>query len=171
MQSLKSNRGGGQGLLAGIAIICIAVAAYLIFKQTKADKDSAFGDTYYYCTSCQKEFTGSSNLVAPVKCPYCKGITGASLRKYKCKLCGKVFPGYLQKFDPETKRLIERRKRGEQVDDSKIGSQLMTEFGDENWVDSGSQEAYDILNGITCPNPDCNATGTNVETIFPKAKK
>ena len=42
MQWLGSNRGGGQGLLAIVAIISIAVATYFIVKHTKQKDEGAY---------------------------------------------------------------------------------------------------------------------------------
>ncbi len=167
MQSLKSNRGGGQGLLAGIAVICILVAAYFIFKEAKSGKDDAFGNVYFYCTNCEKEFTGSSDEVPPVKCPHCQQITGVFARKYKCSKCDTTFIGYIQKYDPQTQLAIQRRKKGDKVSDTEIKSIMVSEFGEEDWIDGSSMDGLDIMNGVKCPN-NCEE---ELEPIFPQVKK
>ncbi len=166
MQRLRSSRGAGQGTLAIIAIICIAVATFFIVKQTKQKKDKTYGDVFYYCTSCKKEFVDSSNKVSPIKCKFCAQPTAASLRKYKCKQCGTVFAGFIMKFDEETKRLIERRKRGEKVPEEQIRSELISGPDGDSWVDASSQDAYDLLASISCPKD--GASGVDIEAIFPK---
>ena len=167
MQSLRSVKGAGQGPLAIISIIVIGVAAFLIVKQGKEKKQSPFAGTYYYCTSCQKEFEGTPDKIPPTKCIHCGQMTAVSLRKYKCKQCGTVFRGFVQKFDDQTKLLIERRKRGEKVPDEQIRSELISPADEEDWVYADTQEAYDILGSITCPN--CQAK--NPEPIFPEPEK
>ena len=169
MQSLRSDKGAGQGVLAVIALICIAVAVYLIIRQAKTKDETPYANAFYYCTNCEKEFTGDSKLYPPVKCPFCKQVTGARLRKYECKKCGEVFPGFISKFDMQTKRLIERRDQGENIPDEQIGSEMMTEPGSDDWVDASDQAAFDILSNITCP--ECGATVVDTLPIFPKSKK
>ncbi len=170
MQSLRSNRGGGQAALAIIAVICIGVAGYFIIKQTKPKEESPYGNSFYYCTSCEKEFTGSSDLVPPVKCPTCKQITGARLRKYKCEKCNDIFPAYLEKFDMEDKRIIEKRNRGESVPaDVSIGSELICEFGTDDWISASDQAAFDFIATIECPN--CGAVSPDIKPIFPEVEK
>jgi DNA-directed RNA polymerase subunit RPC12/RpoP len=169
MQWLRSDRGGGgQGALAVVAIICIGVAAFFIVKQTKPKDEGASG-IFYYCTSCEKEFVDSADKVPPIKCPYCKQVTGAYLRKYKCKECGTEFRGYLLKWPMDVKRRKERRKRGEKVPFQPGETELVSPADEEYWVDSESPEGFDIINNIVCP--ECEASGGNLETIFPKPKK
>lgn len=167
MQWLRSNRGGGQSLLAGIAVIAIAVGLYFVFKQAKSKDDSLFGDVYYYCTNCEKEFTGSSNATPPIKCPFCHKVAGVRARKYKCKECDTVFIGYIQKYDPETKLLIERRKKGESVPDAQIGSILVSEPGEDDWFEASSPEGLDLMNNVVCP----KCEGFDLEVVFPPKKK
>jgi hypothetical protein len=166
MQPLRSTKGGGQATLAVIALICIVVAGYFIIKQSKTKDETPYSNAYYYCPSCEKEFTGVANLIPPVKCPFCKQVTGARLRKYRCKQCNNVFPAFLTKFDVETKRLIERRERGESVADTNIGSELIAEFGTDDWVDASSQEGLDIVSSVVCPK--CGSA--DAVPIFPKSK-
>lgn len=167
MQSLWSNKGGGQGLLAGIAIIAIALGAYFIFKQTKSKDDSLFGDIYYYCTNCEKEFPASSSETAPIKCPFCKQMTGVIAAKFKCKECNEEFIGYIQKYDAETKRLIDKRKRGEKVPDEQIGSILVSEPGEEDWIEASTPEGNAVMSNLACP----KCESFDVERIFPPKKK
>lgn len=167
MQSLKSNRGGGQGLLAGIAVICILVAAYFIFKEAKSGKDDEFGKVYYYCTNCEKQFTESGDKVPPIKCPYCRQVAGAVARKVKCSECKTTFVAYIQKYDPQTQLAIERRKRGENVDDTQIQSIQVAEPGTDDWVDASSPEGNDLMTNIKCPS-GCEGT---LEPVFPEFKK
>lgn len=168
MQWLHSNRGGGQGLLAGIAVILLLVGAYFIFKHTKKD-DDAFGDVYYVCTnpSCEKEFKDSTDKIPPIKCPHCRQVAGAAARKFKCSECDTTFIGYIQKYDPQTQLAIERRKKGEKVDDTQIMSIQVSEPGMDDWVDASSQDGIDIMTNITCPS-GCEGT---VEPVFPEFKK
>ena len=164
MQSLTSNRGGGQGLLAGIAVICILVAAYFIFKEAKSGKDDAFGNVYFYCTNCEKDFTGSSDEVPPVKCPHCQQITGVFARKYRCSECDTTFIGYLQKYDPQTQLAIQRRKKGEKVSDTEIKSIMVSEFGEEL---VGLRR--DIADGLTeALDTPCIAADVGTEVAFTK---
>ncbi|NQT83004.1 zinc ribbon domain-containing protein [bacterium] len=165
MQSLWSNRGGGQGLLAGIAVIFIAVGAYFIFKGAKSG-DQGVGDVYYYCTNCQKEFTANSSETPPIKCPFCKQPTGVLSAKSKCEVCGKEFISYLQKYDPETKVAIERRKRGDSVPDTEIHSIMVTEPDTDDWIDAGTPEGLDVMTNVVCPE-GCEG---EVTRIFPKVK-
>lgn len=167
MQSLWSNRGGGQGLLAGIAVILILVGAYFIFKEAKSGKDDEFGNVYYYCTNCEKEFTDSTDKVPPIKCPHCRQVAGAAARKFKCSECNTTFVGYIQKYDPQTQLAIERRKKGEKVDDTQIQSIQVSEPGTDDWVDASSPEGTDIMTNITCPS-GCEGTP---EPVFPEFKK
>ena len=168
MQSLRSTKGGGQGLLAGIALICILVGAYFIFKQTKKD-DDVFGDVYYVCTntSCEKEFTASSGEVPPIKCPHCQQMTGVAARKFKCSECDEVFIGYVQKYDPQTQAAIQRRKRGQTVPDAEIQSIMVSEPGVEDWVDSSTPDGLEIMSNIVCPQ-GCDG---QPEPVFPEVKK
>ncbi|MDP2898215.1 MAG: hypothetical protein Q8Q12_16895 [bacterium] len=169
MQSLKSNRGGGQASLGIIALICIIVAGYFIIKQSKTKEGTPYDRAFYYCTSCKKEFTANASEVPPTKCPTCKQITGVLLRKYKCNKCKTVFPGYMQKYKPDTKRAIERRRQGEKVPDSEIGNLEISEPETEDWMDSSKQEAFDFLANIRCPK--CEASGADIEAIFPKQQE
>lgn len=169
MELAKSNRGGGQATLGIIALICIIVAGYFIIKQSRTDKETPYDTAYYYCTNCKKEFTANASEVPPTKCPICKGMTGVLLRKYKCNKCKTVFAGYLQKYDLDTKRAIERRRQGENVPDSEIGNSLISEPESEDWMDSSTPEAFDFLANIACPK--CEATGADIEAIFPKQEK
>jgi DNA-directed RNA polymerase subunit RPC12/RpoP len=170
MQCLRSNKGGGQATLAVIAGICIVVAGYFIIKQTKTKQESPYASAFYYCTSCEKEFTGDSTLVPPVKCPICKQLTGVRLRKYRCDKCKKVFPAYLEKFDMEDKLLIEKRNRGEAVPPgASIGSELICEFGTDDWINASDQAALDFIASVKCPN--CGATSPDIKPIFPESEK
>lgn len=167
MQSLCSNRGANQAILALVAVICIAAGAYFIFKHAKSGEDDLYGDVYYYCTSCEKEFPDSSSNTPPIKCPFCNKPTGVLARKFKCKECETEFIAYIQKYDPETKLLIERRKRGDSVPDAQIRSILVTEPDTEDWVDASSPEGTDLMNNVFCPN-ECEG---DLEPLFPKPKK
>jgi hypothetical protein len=167
MQSFFSNKGGAQGTLAVIAVICIAVAAYFIFRQAKPQKDTGFGDIYFYCTNCQREFTEASNKFPPINCPFCKQPTGVVARKFECNGCGRKFIGYIQMYDPETKVLIERRQAGEKVPDEQLRSIMVTEPGSEDWIDSSTPEGADLMNNVRCP--ACG--GTDLNAIFPKPEK
>jgi YHS domain-containing protein len=166
MQSLTSTRGGGQAVLAVMAIICIVVAGYFIIKQTKP-KQVIEGGIYYYCTSCKKEFEDSPDKIPPIKCPYCGEVAGAELRKLKCKECGEVFRAYLLKWDTEGKRAMEKRKEGQYVPYE--GGELVSGPEGEFWVDSESRDGFDLINGVVCPN--CGASGENLEAFFPEKKK
>jgi DNA-directed RNA polymerase subunit RPC12/RpoP len=167
MRAIWSKRGGGQGIIAVIAVVCIGIAAYFIFKHTKSGKDDTYGDIYYYCTNCEKEFPGSSSEFPPIKCKFCGQPTAVVARKFKCSECGKVFIGYLQKYDPQTKALIERRKAGEKIPDEKIGNILVSEPGFDDWLDASTPEATALMNDVRCPD-GCEGT---VEPVFPPQEK
>ena len=171
MEALRSSRGGGQGALAIVAVISIIVAGYFILKQTKSKSDTQFEYGFYYCTNCKKEFVDSSKKYPPIKCPYCKQMTAVAERKYKCTKCGKTFAGWLEKWDMESKRNIERRKQGENVPDGTIGSILVSPPGEEDWMDSSTQEAIEFMNSVTCPDPNCGGTGMDLEQVIPKPEK
>ncbi len=167
MVSLKSRRGGGQMVLGIIAIVCIAIAVAFILKQMKSSKKAAIGDAYYYCEDCKNEFVNSSDLIPPVKCPKCEKPTAVRALKFKGQ-DGKVFTGYYEKYDTETKRLIEAKRRGGKVDELKVRNPLVrTPEGD--WVDSMSPEGAEILNNVTSPTDD--STGANIKRVFPGAKE
>jgi len=166
MQLLRSNRGGSQGVIAGIAVICIAVAAYFIFRQTKTKKEEAYGGVFYYCTNCTKEFVGSPYETPPIKCKFCNQVTAVVAAKRKCRSCGKTFIAYLQKYDPETKMLIERRKKGEKVPDEQIKNIMVSRFGEDDWLDAGTPEGIEVMSEITCPFPECG--GTESDPLYPK---
>jgi hypothetical protein len=168
MQRLRSNRGGGQGILAIIAIICIAVAAFFIVKQTKKKDEGASGGVYYYCTNCEKEFV-DTDQDPPIKCPYCNQLTGVYLRKCKCNKCSCVFRAYLLKWDPDVKRRRERRRQGENVPYEEGETELISEPDADYWVDSQSPDGIDILANISCPK--CGASGEDIEPVFPEPKK
>ncbi len=169
MQSLTSNRGGGQATLGIIALICIIVAGYFIIKQSKTKEENPYDRAFYYCTSCKKEFTANASEVPPTKCPTCKQITGVLLRKYKCNKCKTIFPGYMQKYELDTKRAIERRRQGEKVPDSEIGNLRISEPETEDWMDSSKQEAFDLIANVRCPK--CEASGADIEATFPKQQE
>ncbi len=167
MQSLWSNRGGSQSLIAGVAIICIAVGAYFIFKGAKSDEDELYGDVYYYCTNCEKEFAAGSQETPPIKCKFCGKLAAVAIRKYKCKGCGHTYIGYLEKYDPETKVLIERRKKGEPVPDERIRSIMVAEPDSDTWLDASSPEGTELMNNVVCP----KCESFEKEAIFPGKKK
>ena len=125
-----------------------------------------YATAYYYCTSCKKEFVADASEVPPTECPTCKRITGVLLRKYQCKKCRTVFPGYLCKYDAATKQAIERRSQGERVSDSEIGNSLLAEPESDNWMDSTTQGVFALLANIRCPK--CQASGADLEAIFPE---
>jgi len=151
-----------------VAIICIAVAVFFIVKQTKPKDDSSSGGVYYYCTNCEKEFV-DSDKDPPIKCPNCKQVTGVYLRKSKCTQCGTVFRAYLLKWDPDVKRRRQRRRQGENVPYAPDESELVSEPDEEYWVNSEFPDGIDIMTNIVCP--ECEASGENLEAIFPKPKK
>ncbi len=167
MESAGSRRGGSQMTIAIIAVVCIAVAAALIIQRAKKGPEETEGEAFYYCEDCGYEFTASSKLIPPIKCPKTGKLAGVEAVKFKGK-DGKVFTGYYEKFDPEVKRLIEARERGEQVDDAKIGN-ILVRTRDGDWVDSGSPEGEEIYDTITSPTD--GSTGNDLQRVYPQRKK
>ncbi len=168
MTSMTSRRGGTQTIVAIIALICIAVAALFIFRRLKSGSDELEGDAYYYCEDCGIEFTASKELVPPIRCPKTGSLT--AVRAYNFKgLDGKVFTGYYQKYDLETKRLIEARRRGEEVNAAKIKEVLVRSPNDDEWVDSTSPEGVAIINSVTSPTD--GSTGEDIQRVTPESKE
>ncbi len=167
MSSMRSRHGGAQGLIAVIATICILIAAYFIFKQSKTAREGPVGDAYYHCEDCGYEFVGSSTLAPPIKCPKTGSLTAVRAVKFKGR-DGKAFTGYYEKYDLETKKLIEAKKRGEKVDDAKIGNLLVQE-PDGDWVDSTTEDGIIIFNTVTSPSDD--STGQDLERVYPQSEK
>jgi DNA-directed RNA polymerase subunit RPC12/RpoP len=167
MISMRSRRGGAEALVAVIAVICIAIAVAMILKHVKSAAREAMGDAYYYCENCKNEFVGSSKLIAPINCPKCGKTTAVLALKFKGK-DGKAFTAYYEKYDLETKRLIEARKRGEKVDEAKMGNPLRRR-PDEDWVDSMSPEGIEIRNITISPTDE--SKGADLVPVVPETKK
>lgn len=165
MHSLRSNKGGSQSALAIVAIVCTVIAVYFIVKQTRPKQQATSGGVFYYCTSCQKEFA-APDQDPPIKCPHCNQMAGVYLRKCKCNKCGKAFRAYLLKWDLDVKQRREQRRRGENVPYGEDESELISEPDTDNWFSSASPEGIYILGNIACP--ECEASGENIEPIFPK---
>ncbi len=152
-------------MVALLAIVVIGVAAYVIVKQSRLKKGGRSERVFFYCTSCKKEFV-DRDQDAPIRCPRCRQMTGVYLRKCRCKECGEVFRAYLLMWDPELKRLRERRRRGEKVPPTAREDELVTAPDEEEWMDSGSPEGIDLITNIVCPK--CSASGKSIEAVFPK---
>ena len=167
MISMRSRRGGAEILVAVIAIICIAVAVAMILNRAKNKARQAIGDAFYYCESCKNESVGSSLLIPPITCPKCGKTTAVRALKFKGK-DGQVFTAYCEKYDLETKRLIEAKKRGEKVDEAKIGNSLIRR-PDEDWMDTMSPEGMEITSTVTSPTDE--SKGVDLERVLPEAKK
>jgi len=141
----------------------IRMASYTPEKP-EPGKETAYGDVFYYCTNCKKEFTASSVEVPPIKCKFCGKVAAVLATKFKCKECGSMFIGYIEKFDPETQRLIEMRKRGERVPDEKIGNVLVSDPEKEEWLDATSLKGMEVTHNVVCP----KCCGTDLKRVFPK---
>jgi hypothetical protein len=168
MVSMESRNGRAQSIVAIIAIIGIAVAAAIIFRRLKKQSDEAEGDAYYYCEDCGYEFTASSKLVPPIRCPKTGTLTAVRAYKFKGLDC-KVFTGYYQKYDPETKRLIEAARRGEEVDKTRIKEILVRSPDANEWVDSTSSDGVAILNSVRSPTDD--SSGNDLQRVDPKSRR
>jgi len=165
---MRSRHGRAQGIIAIIAIICITVAVIIIFKRLKSESDQPEGDAYYYCEDCEYEFTASSDLVAPIKCPKTGRLT--AVRAYKFKgLDDKVFTGYYENYDLRSKGLIEAMKRGEEVDQAKIKELLIRAPDDDQWVDSLSDDGIIILSSVMSPTD--GSTGEDLQRVDPQPKR
>lgn len=165
MPPLKSTKGAGQTVVALLAIVVIGVAAYVIVKQARPKKEGRLEGVFFYCTSCKKEFV-DRDQDAPIKCARCGQMTGVYLRKCRCKECGGVFRAYLLKWDPELKRLRERRRRGENVPPAESEDELVSAPDEEDWIDSASPEGIGLITDVVCPK--CSASGKSIEAAFPK---
>ena len=165
MASINSSHGGSQGI---IAIVSIAIAAVFIFRGLKDQSGAPPGDAYYYCEDCGYEFAASSTEVPPIRCPKTGTLTAVRAIKFK-GADGKAFTGYYEKYDLETKRLIEALKRGEKVDQSKIKQLLIRGPDDTEWVESLSPDGIAIINSVTSPTDD--STGEALERVYPLQKK
>ena len=168
MASINSSHGGSQGIIAIIAIICIAIAAVFIFRGLKEQSEAPPGDAYYYCEDCDYEFTASSTEIPPIKCPKTGTLTAVHAIKFK-GADGKAFTGYYEKYDLETKRLIEALKRGEKVDQGKIKQLLIRGPDDTDWVESLGPDGIAIINSVTSPTDD--STGEALGRVYPLQKK
>ncbi len=148
-------------LYGSIAVISICIIAlfYTIYVYfIRSDPPSSgmrpqVDKVYYFDLTTNKLFAGDPQLTPPIPAPDQPAGNPKGVRAYvyACDDCAKQWIGWLERYKPKAKALMENPPVGgynaAQLTTIKQGREVRAETGtDKAWVSAGTQQALDLKN-------------------------
>ena len=151
----------GSAVVIGI---CVIVSFYFLFFSggpPPLDRRAQVDKIYFYDLKGGELFSAGATEIAPINAPGQAAGKAQGMRAYvmSCGDCSKYWVGWLERFTPEAKALMQNRPPAldaKQVKILQMGRQIRAKEGtDKDWVWADSEAAQVIKSKATkgrCPN-------------------